>query len=171
MKKYFLILCMAILPMAILTSCDDDDEDPPKPILADSAVGNYKADLVVTKTNPEEGEPTDDIPLDGFAFELKKISDAKVKMVVNEFTFDQLTIDFSDIELPLTGEENTLNIDIKDVVFEATFGENTDPNAKLSLKATIKNKKTITFSAITLKIDNDEYSITGEGEKETNVPL
>lgn len=60
MKKFFIMLCVALIPALTIVSCSSDDDDAPVPALAPTIEGTYPVDIYFgIGTDPDMSTPYD----------------------------------------------------------------------------------------------------------------
>ena len=137
MKKYFLMLCVALMPMIALTSCsDDDDDDKPGTNLAEKVKGTHTLSAKVTV----EGQPEQTV--NGISLAIASVDESYVKVSFDAADIDinGVIYDFKAFDVTLGGTEEEIKIDQKDI--EIDVERKDDPGnfeGKVSLSGTIAN--------------------------------
>jgi len=165
MKKYFVILCMALMPWFTFISCSDDDDPEPEENLAEQVKGEYLLDVKVRQIIEEQ--PTDWYTLPG-----------EVKMTVAPFENSKTTVTLDLAQVDYTGaiydfqpfkialqddgagvkfeQEVTFKVDRKDEV--AVY------DAVLTLKGTIKEGQILDLDVTgTIHDDKIEAQVETKG--------
>jgi len=184
MKKYVVMLSVALLPLFALTSCNDDDDDKePEVTLADNVEGIYSIQLMITPK---------DAPLSLSNEGGEEPKPITTQVVLTEKSATTVDIDFASFEneglllnakklenVTLTGElgavgvsyTGTVDIDV-DAPLEPgdpeTPGENPFDDAPITLSAAVKESSTLEMT-IVVKIGEMEYNVAVTGNK--NAPL
>ena len=170
MKKYFVILCLALMPLGTFISCSDDDDDPkPEENLAEQVKGEYILDVKVRQIIEEQ--PTDWYTLPG---EVKMIvtpfenSKTKVTLDLAQVDYTGTIYDFQAFEIVLQDDGAGVKIE-QDVTFKVDRKDEVAVyDAALTIKGTIKEGQILDLD-ISGTIDDDKIEAQVETKGEDNL--
>lgn len=104
MKKFLLMLFVAVVPMTLATSCsDDDDDDDDDRLLAQEVAGSYYGSYAVTELGGDKM---------GMALELKRTGNNEITISFGDISFGGMaTASIPDVTgIELTGTESNVSI-------------------------------------------------------------
>ena len=165
MKKFFVILSMAILPMVALTSCNNDGDDDIN--YGAIVASDYTVDITV-----KVGEAPA-VTLEDKSIKITRVSDktAKVKVTGIEWVMDPdqpaVPVTLDEFTVNLSGTESNVAIAFDSKV-NANVGGTAMPDLGLKVNAgKVTGKKTLSLP-LTLTVSADiVVEITAAGDKVT----
>ena len=157
MKKYFLILCVALMPLVAFTSCSDDDDDES---LAAAVAGTYNVTIGGVPTSATAAAETPQLIL-------SKNTDTSIDFKLAGFGVSGIVIPVDLKGVPVTGTRANVAIDhtttLKDVELPELMGGKQDIPAKL--QGSIKDMKTLDLKITVTVAGLGDIPVTITGTK------
>lgn len=152
MKKYLLILCVALMPMVALTSCSDDDDDP---TLAETVAGTYDVKLAMAGAEATDGQII-----------ITRKTDTTADLELKDFSIAGISLGSVKLTNPvdLKGTIAAVAIDHSETI-KVTIAEGApEMDVPLNLKGTITNGKTLALT-VTATVVGAQIPVTVTGTK------